>query len=77
VKPWNLNYNRATQTVQTDAGELEHVVDFARVWWQIFMEDIHYRLIADLASVRSVVRGAAQKHPTTKSAISYKLLSVL
>ena len=50
VKPWNLKYNRATGRVETEAGELEPVVDFVHVWWQIFMEDIHYRLVADLVS---------------------------
>jgi len=50
VKPWNLSYNRATKSVETDADELPHVVDFVHVWWQLFIEDVHYRLIADLAS---------------------------
>ena len=50
VKPWNLNYNRATRRVETEAGDLEPVVDFVHVWWQIFMDDVHYRLISDLVS---------------------------
>jgi len=52
VKPWNLSYNRATHSVETPDEGLPHVVDFVHVWWQIFMEDIHYRLIANLASDR-------------------------
>jgi len=50
VKPWNLAYNRATRSVETGDGDPPHVVDFVNVWWHIFMDDIHYRLIANLAS---------------------------
>jgi len=50
VKPWTLGYNRATKSVETDGEDPSHVVDFVHTWWQIFMDDIHYRLIADLAS---------------------------
>jgi len=50
VKPWTLSYNRATRSVETKAEEHPHVVDFVHTWWQIFMEDVHYRLFDDLAS---------------------------
>jgi len=50
VKPWNLKYNRATQSVETDAGDQERVTDFVHVWWQIFMKDIYCQLTSALAS---------------------------
>ena len=50
VKPWHLSYNRATKSVETAEGDQPDVVDFVHVWWKVFMEDVHYRLIADLAS---------------------------
>jgi len=76
VKPWSLSYNRATKSVETAEEEPPHVVDFVNVWWQIFIEDIHYRLIANLASDQPLMTNSSEKCRWDFSCLSLLSLSL-
>ena len=53
VKPWNLSYNRATGQLETGGNMLQNIEDLAYIWWRIFMEDVHHKLIDELVKSSS------------------------
>jgi lipopolysaccharide biosynthesis glycosyltransferase len=49
-KPWHLNFNRATGQLETSSNMMQNIADFAYIWWRIFMEDVHHKLIENLVT---------------------------
>ena len=48
VKPWQLSFNRANGQLETGGNVMQNIEDLAYIWWRIFMEDVHHKLIDDL-----------------------------
>jgi len=64
VKPWHMGYNKATNCVES--GDTRHIADFVYIWWRIFMEDVHHKLLGDLAAAATEEPPAANLDTFTK-----------
>lgn len=49
AKPWLQNFNSETRKVYIPGG-YQHLANFLQFWWDIFCEDVHSRLSADMVS---------------------------
>ncbi|KAL1377163.1 hypothetical protein pipiens_001090 [Culex pipiens pipiens] len=50
AKPWLQNFNSETRKVYIPGG-YQHLANFLQFWWDIFCEDVHSRLSADMQRV--------------------------
>lgn len=50
AKPWLQNFNSETRKVYIPGG-YQHLANFLQYWWDIFCEDVHSRLSADMQRV--------------------------
>ncbi|XP_039445995.1 glycogenin-1 isoform X3 [Culex pipiens pallens] len=49
AKPWLQNFNSETRKVYIPGG-YQHLANFLQFWWDIFCEDVHSRLSADMST---------------------------
>ncbi|XP_039446004.1 proteoglycan 4 isoform X4 [Culex pipiens pallens] len=50
AKPWLQNFNSETRKVYIPGG-YQHLANFLQFWWDIFCEDVHSRLSADMSEL--------------------------
>ncbi|XP_021695686.1 flocculation protein FLO11 isoform X12 [Aedes aegypti] len=49
AKPWLQNFNSESRKVYIPGG-YQHLANFLQYWWDIFCEDVHSRLSADMST---------------------------
>jgi glycogenin glucosyltransferase len=50
VKPWLLNFDPQSKTVQPPSG-YQHISTFLQLWWTIFCEDVHSNLSPEMSGI--------------------------
>ncbi|XP_021695699.1 glycogenin-1 isoform X23 [Aedes aegypti] len=50
AKPWLQNFNSESRKVYIPGG-YQHLANFLQYWWDIFCEDVHSRLSADMSGL--------------------------
>ncbi|XP_065084601.1 mucin-2 isoform X9 [Ochlerotatus camptorhynchus] len=50
AKPWLQNFNSESRQVHIPGG-YQHLANFLQYWWDIFCEDVHSRLSADMSGL--------------------------
>ncbi|XP_029726215.2 G-box-binding factor isoform X10 [Aedes albopictus] len=52
AKPWLQNFNSESRKVYIPGG-YQHLANFLQYWWDIFCEDVHSRLSADMSDLNN------------------------
>ncbi|XP_021695685.1 mucin-2 isoform X11 [Aedes aegypti] len=52
AKPWLQNFNSESRKVYIPGG-YQHLANFLQYWWDIFCEDVHSRLSADMSDLNT------------------------
>lgn len=53
LKPWHVNFDSTTKQIFTPQG-YEHLQEFLQLWWNIFCNQIHPQLSADMVSKKKI-----------------------
>ncbi|XP_039446043.1 glycogenin-1 isoform X9 [Culex pipiens pallens] len=71
AKPWLQNFNSETRKVYIPGG-YQHLANFLQFWWDIFCEDVHSRLSADMSGLAGALSQLHLGEPKSSEQEAYE-----